>query len=113
MADVIKIDLSFVACLGRSREDTAIVNASMALATSLRLRVVAEGVETFAQLDQLAALGCHYAQGFALSAPVPVGTAIRLWRAGKLFEPGNGGARRTGDVPVAFRSLRAPSTLRR
>lgn len=87
MADVIKIDRSFVAGLGRSKEDSAIVNASMALATSLQKRVVAEGVETAGQLEILAAIGCHYAQGYALSAPVPLETVLQLWAGGKLFDP--------------------------
>lgn len=90
MADVIKIDRSFVAGLGRSREDTAIVSASMALARSLGLQVVAEGVETIAQLEQLAELGCHYAQGYALSAPVPLDAAVQLWHAPTLH-PGRPG----------------------
>ncbi|MDH3680875.1 MAG: EAL domain-containing protein, partial [Acidimicrobiia bacterium] len=87
MADVIKIDRSFVAGLGRSREDTAIVSASMALATSLKLQVVAEGVENAGQLAELHALGCHYAQGYALSAPVPLDVTLGLWQAGVLVDP--------------------------
>lgn len=87
MADVIKIDRSFVAGLGQSREDTAIVSASMALATSLQLRVVAEGVETKDQLESLAALGCHYAQGYVLSRPVPYDSILELWLRGNLFDP--------------------------
>ena len=79
MADVIKVDRSFVAGLGHSREDTAIVSASMALASSLGMQVVAEGVENAAQLERLSQLGCHYAQGYALSAPVPLADALRHW----------------------------------
>lgn len=79
MADVIKIDRSFIAGLGRSREDTAIVTASIALARSLKLQVVAEGVETARQLSMLTDLGCHYAQGYALSPPVGLDDALGLW----------------------------------
>jgi hypothetical protein len=102
MADVIKIDRSFVAGLGRSREDTAIVSASMALASTLDLRVVAEGVEELAQLSRLAALGCHYAQGFGLSKPVPVDEAIEMWLGGTLFDPASIGPARTGDAPLPW-----------
>ncbi len=84
MADVIKLDRSFIVGLGRYREDTAIVTASMALASSLRLQVVAEGVENPSQLDELATLGCHYAQGYALSAPVPLDVVLQLWETGTL-----------------------------
>jgi diguanylate cyclase (GGDEF)-like protein/PAS domain S-box-containing protein len=90
MADLIKIDRSFVAGLGRSREDTAIVHASLALASSLKMRVVAEGVENFGQLAQLADMGCHYAQGYALSPPVPLEDAVVLWQSRQLFHPSSG-----------------------
>jgi EAL domain-containing protein (putative c-di-GMP-specific phosphodiesterase class I) len=68
----LKIDRSFVAQLGISREAEAIVLATLAMARSLGLDVVAEGVETPAQSQQLRALGCPQQQGFlftpALSA---------------------------------------------
>ncbi len=72
---VVKIDRSFVRAIGTEREDTAIVAAVIALAKNLRLRVVAEGVETPAQLAVLHQLGCDYLQGYLLSEPVP-GVAV-------------------------------------
>ncbi len=87
MADVIKIDRSFVAGIGRSREDAAIVSASMALASSLKLQVVAEGVEHSSQLGFLREHGCQFAQGYALSAPVPLDAVLRLWHSEYLFDP--------------------------
>jgi len=87
MADIIKIDRSFVAGLGRSKEDTAIVHASLALAESLKMRVVAEGVETVDQLVQLDEMGCHYAQGYVLSPPVDLDTAVSLWVKRYLANP--------------------------
>ena len=87
MADIIKIDRSFVAGLGRSKEDTAIVHASLALAESLKMRVVAEGVETVDQLVQLDEMGCHYAQGYVLSPPVDLDTAVTLWVKRYLANP--------------------------
>jgi diguanylate cyclase (GGDEF)-like protein/PAS domain S-box-containing protein len=67
----LKIDRSFVGGLERSREDVAIVTATLAFASALGLTVTAEGVETVEQLDRLIELGCHRAQGFLLSVPVP------------------------------------------
>ena len=66
----LKIDRSFVNGLGTSSEDTAIVRAIITLAQTLGLKVVAEGVETRAQLDQLRELGCEYAQGFLFARPM-------------------------------------------
>ncbi len=87
MADYIKIDRSFVDGLGSSREDTAIVTASLALASSLGLGVVAEGVETVAQYAELADLGCEYAQGYLLSRPVELDEAHALWKRRQLILP--------------------------
>ncbi|MDO8485328.1 MAG: EAL domain-containing protein [Candidatus Limnocylindrales bacterium] len=67
----LKIDRSFIAGLGRSREDTAIVSATLAFASALGLSVTAEGVETTDQLDRLRALGCQQAQGYLFARPVP------------------------------------------
>ncbi len=85
MADTIKIDRSFVNGLGQSREDTAIVSASLALARSLGLSVVAEGVETREQYINLAELGCDQAQGYLLSRPVPLDEALVLWQQSNLI----------------------------
>jgi len=79
MADTLKIDRSFVSGLGVSREDTAIVSASIALARSLGLSVVAEGVETVDQYQGLDELDCDFAQGYLLSKPVPLDEAHQLW----------------------------------
>jgi len=67
----IKIDRSFVARMESSREAQAIVSATIALARSLDLEVVAEGVETAAQARQLQALGCTMQQGYYFTAALP------------------------------------------
>jgi diguanylate cyclase (GGDEF)-like protein len=69
--DALKVDRSFVAGLGQDPEDSAIVEAVVSMAHSLRLSVVAEGVETREQLNRLRDLGCELAQGFLFAAPVP------------------------------------------
>jgi EAL domain-containing protein (putative c-di-GMP-specific phosphodiesterase class I) len=74
----LKIDRSFIDGLGRSREDNAIVTATLAFASALGLSVTAEGVETVAQLDRLRALGCLQAQGYLLSRPVPAAEVAPL-----------------------------------
>ena len=68
--DILKIDKSFVRALGVNDEDTAIVRAIMALAKSLRLTTIAEGVETAAQAEFLRRAECDRFQGFYFSRPV-------------------------------------------
>jgi diguanylate cyclase (GGDEF)-like protein len=60
----LKLDRSFIAGLGRNPDDTAIVTTLIQLAATLRLRLVAEGVETAEQAHHLRRLGCDYAQGY-------------------------------------------------
>ena len=69
--DVVKIDRGFVAGLGSDPADTLLVEAIISVAHGLGLRVVAEGVETGAQLEALRALGCDAAQGYLLARPTP------------------------------------------
>jgi diguanylate cyclase (GGDEF)-like protein/PAS domain S-box-containing protein len=70
-ADTLKIDRTFVAGLASSREDMAIVTATIALAHALDLSVTAEGIETADQAAVLRGLGCDRGQGFLFSRPVP------------------------------------------
>ena len=69
--EALKIDLSFVRDLVTDPDDEAIVCAIIALAHSLKLRVVAEGVETAAQLARLRSMGCDSYQGYFASRPIP------------------------------------------
>jgi EAL domain-containing protein (putative c-di-GMP-specific phosphodiesterase class I) len=68
--DRIKIDKSFVSDVSHNQSDAAIIEAIVAMAQSLSLRVVAEGVENSDQLHSLANLGCDEVQGFYLAMPM-------------------------------------------
>jgi EAL domain-containing protein (putative c-di-GMP-specific phosphodiesterase class I) len=73
--DRLKIDRSFIQDLDAGGDNASIVNAMISLAHSLRLKVVAEGVETPEQLMQLKSMGCDQYQGYYFSAP---GTAASI-----------------------------------
>lgn len=71
----LKVDRSFVTHLGSEAENPTLIKAILALASSLSLQPVAEGIETLEQLEFLRANGCQYGQGFLLYRPMPA-TAI-------------------------------------
>jgi EAL domain-containing protein (putative c-di-GMP-specific phosphodiesterase class I) len=68
--DVLKIDRGFVAGLPGNADDVSLVKAIVAMANGLDLRVLAEGVESQAQLDFLAAQGCDFVQGYLIARPM-------------------------------------------
>ncbi|MEM9519610.1 MAG: EAL domain-containing protein [Actinomycetota bacterium] len=69
--DILKIDRTFVVGIGVDPDDTAIVRSIIGLARTLRLDVVAEGIENTTQLAELVRLGCARGQGFSLARPEP------------------------------------------
>ncbi|BDP44313.1 hypothetical protein DAETH_42820 (plasmid) [Deinococcus aetherius] len=69
--DVLKVDRALISGLGRAGQADRVAQAVVALGRGLGLEVVAEGVETPAQLEAAAALGCGRAQGFLLGRPLP------------------------------------------
>ncbi|HYM55468.1 MAG TPA: EAL domain-containing protein [Solirubrobacteraceae bacterium] len=69
--DVLKIDRSFIAALGDGHQGRELLEAILAVAQSLSLAVIAEGIEEHGQLSALEELGCQMAQGFLLGHPVP------------------------------------------
>lgn len=77
-AHELKIDRSFVQAMDSGAEDIAIVAAVVALAHTMRLQVVAEGVETPAQRNTLERLGCDQLQGYLLGRPMPPEQFITL-----------------------------------
>ncbi len=69
--DILKIDKTFVDELGMAPEGSEIISAVINLAHALGLQVIAEGVETERQLQELERLDCDFAQGYLFSRPVP------------------------------------------
>ena len=76
--DSLKIDRSFVIDLPDSQEGASIARAVITMAHALHLKVIAEGVETLAQLEFLAANACDEIQGYYCSRPVPAAQATAL-----------------------------------
>ncbi|MBF0166515.1 MAG: PAS domain S-box protein [Alphaproteobacteria bacterium] len=76
--DNLKVDRSFVATMFEKRENMEIVRAIVALGTNLGMKIVAEGVETAEQYEVLRELGCHFAQGYYFSRPMPEADATNL-----------------------------------
>ena len=68
----LKIDQSFVKDIAIDRDDKAIVNTIIAMAHSMGIDVIAEGVETEEQRQQLMSSNCTYFQGYLFSQPVPI-----------------------------------------
>lgn len=80
--DTLKIDRSFIARLGEEGDATEIVHAIIVLAHNLRMNVVAEGVETAAQAQQLKSMWCEYAQGFHFARPLEPSAVAELLSGG-------------------------------
>ncbi|RIA19328.1 diguanylate cyclase/phosphodiesterase with PAS/PAC sensor(s) [Ectopseudomonas oleovorans] len=79
--DYVKIDQTFIRDLSPGGEDAAITRAIIAMAHSLELKVVAEGVETQAQMDFLKSQACDEIQGFLISRPIEASAFAELLRA--------------------------------
>ncbi len=76
--DTIKIDRSFIEGMGRTPEGAELVRTILTMAENLNLKVVAEGIESLGQLEQLQALNCTYGQGYYFSKPLDSLSATSL-----------------------------------
>ena len=88
--DVLKIDQSFVRDISSDPDDAAITLSIISLAHSLRLKVIAEGVETEAQLSYLRRHGCDQMQGYYFSRPVPREEFVQMLLQRKALPPAAG-----------------------
>ncbi|MEW6163664.1 MAG: EAL domain-containing protein [Pseudomonadota bacterium] len=84
--DTLKIDQSFVRGIPHDGNDCAIAGAIVSMAQRLGHRVIAEGVETAAQLDFLRSLGCQEVQGYFFSPPVPPDKLEAMVRDGRMLD---------------------------
>ncbi len=85
--DTLKIDRSFVCRVGDRGEDSEVLQTVISLAKNLKMRVIAEGIETHAQLAVLQNLGCDYGQGYLLAKPKPCEETERLLYEGHTWLP--------------------------
>ncbi len=76
--NTLKVDRSFVSTMEDGSENGEIVRTIIALAKTLKLSVIAEGIESIHQLHQLRILGCEYGQGYLFSRPVPANEIERI-----------------------------------
>lgn len=76
--NILKVDRSFVSRMAVDEESLGIVETIIALAGKLKMKVVAEGIETHEQCEQLKQFDCEYGQGYLFSKPVPVAEAAEL-----------------------------------
>lgn len=84
--DKLKIDQSFVQGMATNADDASLVSAIIAIARSLNLSVIAEGVETVEQLHMLRRDSCDFMQGFFFSRPLPAEAFASLVRSGKALQ---------------------------
>lgn len=76
--DTLKIDRSFVYSVGEKGENSEILQTIISLAKNLKMKVIAEGIETESQLNLLQNLGCDYGQGYLMSKPKPRDEAEKM-----------------------------------
>jgi diguanylate cyclase (GGDEF)-like protein/PAS domain S-box-containing protein len=80
--DVLKVDKAFVEGIARSGGDGALARTILALGEMMKVRTLAEGIETQEQCDALIALGCRFGQGYLFSRPMD-GRDVAAWAAGQ------------------------------
>jgi predicted signal transduction protein with EAL and GGDEF domain len=103
----LKIDRSFVSQLGGESRDREIIAAVTGMAHALGMRVIAEGVETEAQREELTAIGCDSAQGYLFAKPLTPNALAAMWKAQtspESSEPrpiSNGAHSKHADAPAA------------
>jgi diguanylate cyclase (GGDEF)-like protein len=89
--DILKIDRSFVTGLIDNPESRQIVTTILALADGMSIEVVAEGIETREQLEELKALGCRFGQGYLFAKPLPFAEVTAMLHAPRPTKAGRAG----------------------
>jgi sensor c-di-GMP phosphodiesterase-like protein len=79
--DIIKIDKMFIDAIGTERYSQTIIETLVELARTMKMEVVAEGVESFEQVEYLRLKGVHEAQGYVFAPPLPAGSYLALVNA--------------------------------
>lgn len=106
--DTLKIDRSFVSGVGEHGENSEILQTIISLAKNLKMRVIAEGIETDVQLSLLQNLGCDYGQGYLLARPQTAENLEKMLYQGKNWLPAefqqdlDDAGRPTGDDMAVF-----------
>jgi diguanylate cyclase (GGDEF)-like protein len=103
--DTLKIDRSFVYSVGERGEGSEILQTIISLAKNLKKKVVAEGIETEAQLALLQDLGCDYGQGYLLARPMNVEKLEKDLYSGRTWLPNSSMRSRAADVDVTEMTL--------
>jgi diguanylate cyclase (GGDEF)-like protein len=83
--DTLKIDRSFVNDAVENQENLQILHTIVALAKSLNLRIIAEGIETIEQLQILSSIGCDYGQGFLFAKPMPKEQIDKMFETNQFY----------------------------
>jgi diguanylate cyclase (GGDEF)-like protein len=106
--DIVKIDRSFIAAIGKGSQVDALLEGIVGLCRALDLVIVAEGIETTAQLERLTALGCPVGQGYLFARPLAAGAFVE--RIGLLVPTASEQARTVATSrPMTLRALPAAS----
>jgi cyclic di-GMP phosphodiesterase Gmr len=79
--DVLKVDRSFVSRLDSDAKSLVLTKSIVLIGKTLGMKLMAEGVETQAQLEQLTAMGCDFIQGYLICRPIPPAELARMFRA--------------------------------
>ncbi len=103
--DTLKIDRSFVYSVGESGENSEILQTIISLAKNLKKKVIAEGIETEAQLSLLQNLGCDYGQGYLLAKPLTKENAEKALYERKNWLPEAEGISDTSETTVVEDNL--------
>jgi diguanylate cyclase (GGDEF)-like protein/PAS domain S-box-containing protein len=113
--DILKVDRSFVADIGKESRDREIIAAVTAMAHALGMTVVGEGIETDDQRDRLAALDCDEGQGYMLARPMPPDdvAALRASTGAKHARATQARASRTARARAGRHGARAGRALKR